>query len=857
MARLGKPFKGASCLFADKFTLKSKLKPKSLLLHVVTLATVMAPYYEFLFSNGFLEGNPIMYYRGNLVTTALLPIPYGPWGLNVLAFYVLNAAEYLFYELTQNYSTTFKIIIILAYLFYYFILNYSLDRLLRLFGVRNAYLKYVLILIFFLSPATMEDPTIYFLDFPFGAVSLVFLLYVYLYSSRDLRLGKYDLAFAGALFSASFLLDPRWFAWDTLTLVPLFASDVALNGRALRISRSLWNFVKVYAYSVPFAIFEFFSYTYGSSHFNYTGGRPPGWGVMAWQGANANLFNVLTFIVEFWPNPVFAPPSVLFYPRSYWWKLPTIGQGNPEVLWVPGNPLSYAWLLSLLVYPALVAIAAISGDRKRMSMTIPLLVAFAFLIAQASGTHFPLRAFTYWTMIRWEYLPVLGPIVATVYAAPGYEVNAALAVFVVIAVSSMKAIEGLRWRKAAFALILGLVLLGGWQNFNGTMAPGLWFGFPGNGLALDGPTAPITPPSYWMAGMMAVDSHLPAGVYMITGHPYKWELPAVSGTFYPPGFVTPNPPSTVIDGELPLSLRLVGASYLVADNTTYYPTLSREAARILDGLVDSGQLSSVYSSHSLYVFQVTNSSLAYASGLAAAADPNLSESQGLEMEEMFYGATNGSTFLMLRGGEARYHAVLNETLPNATTLDFLTPSFISGLTGSPLSDDVVVLAHQLALRVPAPSLAYVLGTNSTTVEAVGPDNPLSIGPGAALRGLIISPVPLQLFAQSPLHVSWEPITETFAVECAGQSYVQLNVPFYNWSASGGEYVGVSAFGSPAFLASGGRLAVSMLGSICLSFAAVALTAVEYAVAALFIADFFKGRRSTDPEPVLVHHRDPR
>ena len=156
MARLGKPFKGASCLFADKFTLKSKLKPKSLLLHVVTLATVMAPYYEFLFSNGFLN-NPIMYYRGNLVTRAFLPIPYEPWGLNVLGFYVLDAAEYLFYELTQNFSTTFKILIILAYLFYYFILNYSLGRLLRLFGVRNAYLKYVLILIFFLSPATMEN----------------------------------------------------------------------------------------------------------------------------------------------------------------------------------------------------------------------------------------------------------------------------------------------------------------------------------------------------------------------------------------------------------------------------------------------------------------------------------------------------------------------------------------------------------------------------------------------------------------------------------------------------------------------------------------------------------------------------
>jgi len=829
---------------------------KSLLLHIATLATVMAPYYEFLSSNGFLA-NPIMYYRGNLVATSLLPIPYLPSGLNVLGFYVLTAAEYVIFEIVQNFSTTLKIIIILEYLLYYFILNYSLGRLLRLFGARNAYLKYVLILIFFLSPATMENTGSYFLSFTFGAVSLVFLLYVYLYSSRGLRLGKYDLAFAGALFSASFLLDPRWFAWDTLTLALVFASDAALNGRALRITRSLWNFVKVYAYSIPFLIFEFLSYTYGSSPFHYAAGRPPGWGVMAWLSSNANLFSVLTYIVEYWPNPVFAPPSVLLYPRSDWWNLPTIGPGNPEVLWVPGNPLSYAWLLSLLVYPALVAIAAISGDRRRLSMTIPLLVAFAFLIAQASGTHFPLRAFTYWTMIRWEYLPVLGPIVSTLYAAPFYEINAAFAVFVVIAVSSMKAIEGLRWRKAAFALILGLVLLGGWQNFNGTMAPGPWFGLPGNGVALDGPTAPITPPSYWMAGMMAVDSHFPAGVYMITDYPYRWELPAVSGSPFAPGFATPNPPSTVINGELPLSLRLVGASYLVVDNTTYHPTLSREAARILDGLVDSGQLSPVYGSHSLYVFRVENSSMAYASRLAAGADPSLSESQGLEMEGMFYRATNGSTFLILRGGGAPYQAVLNEARPNATTLDFLTSPFISNITASPLSGGVVVLAHQLVLRAPTPSLAYVIGANSTTVEAVGPDNPLSIGPGAALRGLIISPVPLQLFAQSPLHVSWDPITETFKVDCAGRSYVQLNVPFYSWSASGGEYVGVSVFGSPAFLASGGRLAVSMPGSIYLSAAAIALTAVEYAMAALFIADFFRGRRSADPEPVLVLQQDPR
>lgn len=804
----------------------------SLLLHAVTFLIVISPYYEFFASMGFL-GPQI--YHGNQILLQLLPIPFVPSGINNLSFYFTSLGQYILYIIFDNYSIVLKLFIIIAYLFYYFILNYVLNKLISLFGIRNMAIKYIMLVIFFLSPALMEDTGSYFLTLTFGTVSLIFLIYIYIYARNQLKLSKAELMFACALFGGSFLLDPRWLVWDSVTMIVIIISDVLINRRlkgvALAIKRLLW----VYLLSIPLIIFVYLSYIYGPTGIiNYIAGRAGGYSQIQSFSSNSNFFNLFTFIVEWWPNPSFAPPSILLIPKYIWRSLPVIASGiNTEIIWVPHSIISYIWLASLLVFPALFALSVLRKNDKRPNITLPLAIAFLFILAQASGSYFPIKQFTYLTMIYPEHMKFLGPVFTEVYATPYYAINAAFAIFFIITLLAFNNIERLFKNRSKYipGIILVLVLFAGWQNFYPGMALGPQFGFSGNGVALAGPTTPITPPASWLNGLNYLDLNINSGVFYIGGYPYKWELPAVSGSPTIPGFITPTPPSLAFDYSLPVSLKVVGVSYLVVDNTTYKPLIEP-----ITQLLNYTHL--VYDNGSLYIFKISGASLAYYSDLALAPEDLNSTTAHLTIEGIFYNMTGGSTFTFINSditGKV-LGAIYDEPVVGNDVVTFLDSNF---LDNSSANHGIGVVT--LSVPSSVTHLNIYVGTVSNTIEenytrAINGSS-ISVPDRGGIDNVIISPVPLYELEQSPATLKIDYLTESYAVGVNRSSgFVQLNIPFYDWDVNGGQATGSSVFGSPIFSLSSTTLILRMSGSSTLTALALILIPMEYGIIIFFILD---------------------
>ncbi len=296
----------------------------------------------------------------------------------------------------------------------------------------------------------------------------------------------------------TFFLDPDY-APMFLVAVLIISLTSGLSNRNLK--RSLTYSIVAIGLSIFSLIFLFFQSSFisalTSSTFNALGYRAYTLGDLSFFSENINEYNVFILFGHLWSTLTFAPPSVLFLGSRISF-LPSLY--SPAQVLLPNNIISYLWLASLAVLPIL-AFSSIyfKASRKTALQIIPLVV-IAYLITEEWNFRL-----VYLTLKPMTDIPVIGSAIGTSLTLPGHFIN--FLAFLYLPLFSLGVInifnsldkpnrnsekkeedkKRRRYQKKRYQLsshlninkkpllavmiITLLVVLAGWQAFNGSIYP--------------------------------------------------------------------------------------------------------------------------------------------------------------------------------------------------------------------------------------------------------------------------------------------------------------------------------------------------------------------------------------------------
>ncbi|EZQ11417.1 hypothetical protein CM19_01090 [Candidatus Acidianus copahuensis] len=385
----------------------------------------------------------------------------------------------------------------------------------------------------------------------------------------------------GLAISFSAIMDPRFYVWLIYLLVPFILGTLALGRR--KFLKTLVTSLLSLLVTLPFVAFEYFIYIYPSllvvtsvsKAISAPAFRPDTFSTIAFFSPDATFLFIFDFISEWWTTIAYSPPSILFYPRTKWWYLPTIGRED-NVLF-PNDPISYIWFASLSIFFILMLISLFDKDRKQYIS--PLVASLLFLIAIEVGTNFPDTKFTYYLEVAPSHLPIIGGVFATTFAIPFYAEWLNLSIYLILIPISVNYLLN-KVKRIRFKIIIPLIIVilfsfASWQYFNGTLYPSQDTGsFPGNSVSLQGYYAPLYPPPQWVHVMNIMSTNNAGRVYVgEIGFSEKWTNYQFILNSPPlmPGWATISPPPVQNISQTPLSYDIAGIRYLFIDNTSYIP----------------------------------------------------------------------------------------------------------------------------------------------------------------------------------------------------------------------------------------------------------------------------------------------
>ncbi|MGC8558101.1 MAG: hypothetical protein ACP5NC_03800 [Nitrososphaeria archaeon] len=283
----------------------------------------------------------------------------------------------------------------------------------------------------------------------------------------------YTYAMIAGMIMVSVLLDPDY--------LPMFILTSLIISLINSVSQRSSNAIKYSIFSLVFSALPAF-YLYLQAYFssnasaltaiNALGYRSYSSGSISWASGNINFYSVFLLIGHVWSTVVFGPPSIMFYDVSHLPLLLNQVLVTPD-LWYP------VWIISLTSIP-IVSFMSLTFKKSR-KYAIP--IALLWLIASLFVLQWKLM-FIYNFLYKLTYIPIFGSAIGTTLSVPGHWMNwlafiylpffslGFLSLLFYIGSNSKKGRKNFHLKELSISiLVVGLVLTGGWQAFNGSFYP--------------------------------------------------------------------------------------------------------------------------------------------------------------------------------------------------------------------------------------------------------------------------------------------------------------------------------------------------------------------------------------------------
>lgn len=799
----------------------------ALILYLLTLV----PIYVFLFSNGYLNfyDPNLPLFSGKEVEYLLAASVYNPeYGFSV------NDGIYFLYLLIftslgiYNIIILDKIFLIITFSITFLLLYTMINKAINIFKISRykSLLLIIGILFFLLNPLYLEYVAFNFYNIIWGVIIFSYILIKLIdIVVNNKNVTKLDILKSGVALGFSGLMDPRLYIWGSYILISTFIISIISKPRL--ILKLIKYLSLTYISSLPIIAYIYYLFVYPSlitqantiKAITPPAYRPDTYSHIATWSGNSLLFNVFTFINSGWTSIVYAPPSILFYPRTQWWFFPHFG--NNSLILLPPGIITYIWLASLYIFFIVAALALL--DRERTLTSSLLFIPMFLSISLSAGANVPIKEFVYLLEVDPSKLPIVGGIFATTFAIPYY------AEVMALPFASYLSILGINYllnrinkeilKKTVVSIIIVLAVFASWQYFNGTLYPSQVTGsFPGNSISLEGYYYPLNPPPQWVH-VMNLLSTSNAGVAYVgdVGYSEKWAHYQFISHSPPlmPGYATISPPPTTNVNQAPLAYDIAGIKYLFIDNTSYIPLSN---SFIYSYLNHSG-LKVVYANADVYLLE----------------QPNASVFREAKMGIYF----NSSNETVLFKAECLLYPLLNYTPAIITPVK--TSNTVTMLLNPSIVDENNIEIFNESRNVTILQGSYIIDYNGniSTFSLSGEEN-ISIKPWTII---IPKDINIREFESIPINFSFNQFMAEFSVNNNPGYLVEtsLPLPYGGIIVNNGKALGVNGFGQYVFT-SDGKLTISIkLGFIT----DLLMTAVDIFFYALFIYFFvykniFKG-----------------
>lgn len=813
----------------NRFTTISKSDViTALILYLISLA----PIYVFLFSNGYLNfySYNLPLFSGKEVEYLLTASVYNPeTGLSVNdGIYFLYLTIFITLGI-YNVIILDKIFLLVTFSITYLLLFTMVNKAINIFKITRyrTLLQMIGVLFFFLNPIYIEYIAYDFYNLIWGIIIFSYIpLKIIDIVINTKSVSKYDIIKSGIAMGFGGLMDPRIYVWGSYILLAMFLISVITRPKIIL---SLTKYLSLtYVSSLPITAYTYYIFIYPSlitqpsaiRALAVPAYRPDTYSYIATWSGNSLLFNVFAFINSEWTSIVYAPPSILLYPKTQWWFLPHFGT-NSLILLPPGI-ITYIWLASLYIFFIVAALALF--DRKRPLASSLLFVPMFLIISLSAGTNVPIKEFVYLLEIDPSKLPIIGGILATTFAIPYYAEVMALPFASYLSILGvnylLNRINKEVFKKIAVGMIITLAVFASWQYFNGTLFPSQVTGsFPGNSISLEGYYYPLNPPPQWVH-VMNILSTSTAGVAYVgdVGFSEKWAHYQFISHSPPlmPGYATISPPPIEYVNQTPLAYDIAGIKYLFIDNTSYIPISN---SFIYSYLNYSG-LKIVYAKGDVYLLEQPNASV-FREAMMGIYSNLTNETVLFKLECLLYPLLNYTP------------AIITPVKTSNTITLILNPSTVN--------ENYIALFNE-SRNITLLQGSYIINHEGNIIHLyLQSEKNISIKPWT-----IVIPESINLLelVSAPVNFSFNQLMAEFEVNSKPSYIVEssLPLPYGGIEVKGGKALGLNGFGQYIFTANG-KLSVSIkLGFVT----NLLMTAVDIFFYALFIyfivyKNIFKGK----------------
>jgi hypothetical protein len=480
-------------------------------------------------------------------------------------------------------STTFleRLYVVFAYAVEYVLALIAANLLLRVLRTprkspKANWLGLLVVVLFFCNPAALQWESGLLIPFFWGAPLLLAISLAGVLSFRE---GGYEYALlAGIGVGVAATLDPRFVVWAIGLWLASAAVYLLCGARFTKVAAAT---IVAGAVALPGVLLTLFAYNWvgGSAGSSVRGSTISS---LTTFSSNATLPRTFELLGYYITGIYYSPPSILSQASPG--TLPSVG--SPAYMLVPGDFLSSAWAVSLVVLPVL-AFAVLLFKRFR-PLSIFMVVIALVSLSSATGTNAPFSPIAS-AEVAIGQLPLgeLSTIWQTTIGVPIYVQDVTEAMYVPmialaivglweivhkLEVSHFTEIQsgqkprwtlrGRRLRRdlrsrVVVTLVVGLLLFSSWQFFSGDFYPGGYSpGVSENGASPIGALEPTSLPTSDIKVFNFLESQTNLGRVFWPGpnsYSYPWNQKWSAN-------ISTNSP-------LPLA-NVAGFSYLIANNLT-------------------------------------------------------------------------------------------------------------------------------------------------------------------------------------------------------------------------------------------------------------------------------------------------
>ena len=249
------------------------------------------------------------------------------------------------------------------------------------------------------------------------------------------KYGKKSVLLSAVLFSTSLLLDPDYGFYFLIGMTVVLLCNGFLKSNFITEVKKL---AEIVAISLPSAIFILISiYLTFNPSGEFTNYRTLTLQSVISQSRNLTIYSAFVLFGHGWSTMVFSPPSILLYTKHLT-SLKTVG--NPTQLLLPPGLVTTLWLISLGLLPFICYASLLNKRFRSLSVPTSIVALSGLAISQYARFDMSLGLVAFLVQI-----PVIGHALGTSLALPGHSLQLISSAYILLfPIGSFSIIESLR-----------------------------------------------------------------------------------------------------------------------------------------------------------------------------------------------------------------------------------------------------------------------------------------------------------------------------------------------------------------------------------------------------------------------------